>query len=306
MSIAEVLRHKISGIFFSTFLLLTSGFSPALSEENRVVKFVWVEGWEEVSRYRLDVLKLALSRQNQPFTVELDESAPSQNRAASIVLHSETPKIMAMGANKQFERSMLPVYAPVYLGIGSGYRLMLISKKIQNQIRRVRNLNDLKEFSVGQGKGWSDVEILENAGLEVFGIGKEDRLIRMTAANRFDLYSRGLFEIFPEFEENKDEHPELAIDDHLLIVYPFAIFFFTGPAQTELRDAILEGMRNIYASGELQDLLVSHPTTRGTLNKADLAARTRIDLPPFGISEEAADAIRDFRFVPGKKIGAKP
>jgi len=287
-------------------LALAVSARPASAQDPIEVKFAWVEGWEAVNKYRIAALKLALSNQARPYTVVPSEPLPTQKRAVKTVINSATPMVIAMGTSQEMERTLLPVHAPIYLGIGSGYRLMLIRKSLQSRLSTVRTLGDLKNFSIGQGSGWTDVSILRNAGLNVEEVAKEEFLIRMTERGRFDLYSRGLFEIFSEYHQNKARHPGLAIDEHILLVYPFAILFFTGPSQMDLRDAIMDGMRKAYATGQLQDLLVGHETTRDTLASANLANRTRIDIPPYGLGDKTVTALKAFRFVPGKPIGTAP
>ena len=65
-------------------------------------------------------------------------------------------------------------------------------------------------------------------------------------------------------------------------------------------------MQKAYATGELQDLLVTHKLTKDTLKLANLKNRKRIDLPPYGISDKTISALQAFQFVPGKKIGKAP
>jgi len=78
----------------------------------------------------------------------------------------------------------------------------------------------------------------------------------MTALRRFDLFSRSIFEIFEEYEHYKKERPNLIVDDHLLITYPFAIYLFANKLNAELASTIEAGLRTAYKSGEIQELLL--------------------------------------------------
>ena len=52
---------------------------------------------------------------------------------------------------------------PIHLGIVS-YRICFVSPQQQAAVASVTTLDQLKKFTLGQGKGWLDVQILRQAG----------------------------------------------------------------------------------------------------------------------------------------------
>jgi protein-disulfide isomerase len=56
-------------------------------------------------------------------------------------------------------------------------------------------------------------------------------------------------EIFAERSELAAQYPNLVIDQHLLIRYPFAEFFFVSPESPKLAKAIQTGLERAYADG---------------------------------------------------------
>ena len=44
-------------------------------------------------------------------------------------------------------------------------------------------------------------------------------------------------------------YPQMLLDPHLLIVYPFAGFFYVAPENTELAAAIQTGFERVIADG---------------------------------------------------------
>ncbi len=279
-------------------LLVTFCFGIPGAEAAGKLKVIFLAGesWFGKEGYRYSLLELALAKSGRAHEISIvDERAP-QKRRSEIMRHSAKPYVMIMGTNPGLEKQHRAVYFPIYLGIGSGYRLMLTRKELQEEIRSIRDLKDLQRFSVGQGMHWSDVPILENGGLKVEQIAKKSLLWRMTASGRLDLFPRGMFEIFEEYENYKAELPDLIVDDHLLLTYPFAIYYFVNRNNEELALAIEAGLRAAYASGELQNLLLGTigPNVKNAL--LGLHKRVRIDLPAYNISPRTLKVIKQFPF----------
>ncbi len=77
--------------------------------------------------------------------------------------------------------------------------------------------------------GWADNKILENAGIPTYS-GRYSNLFRLiNDGDKLDFFPRNLVEIFAERSELVAQYPNLVIDQHLLIRYPFAEFFFVSP-----------------------------------------------------------------------------
>lgn len=271
---------------------------PVRAEEAMKVKFLaGVTSGAFQHTYRTDLLKLALEQSGESYTVEVAEQDRTATGMLEEMANSSEPLVVASGTTPEFEEKLLPVRVPIYLGMGIGYRLMLIRQEIQESLRSVKTLDDLNRFTFGQGTGWSDVAILRNAGLTVVEGTKYETLFEMTTRGRFDLFSRGLFEIFLEYDRYKKEFPELMVDDHLLVVYPNAMYFFVPRSQQRLHDVIYQGLVSLYESGAMQTLLLEHPTLKDTFDKARLNDRVRIDLPPYNMTDETVKALQQFRLI---------
>ena len=50
-------------------------------------------------------------------------------------------------------------------------------------------------------------------------------------------------------------YPKMLLDPHLLIIYPFAGFFYVAPENTELAAAIQTGFERVIADGSYQRLV---------------------------------------------------
>ncbi|BBD09159.1 hypothetical protein [Desulfovibrio ferrophilus] len=259
-----------------------------------------------VEGYYKALIELALKKSGYIGNVSVVRYPPSQLSNTDLVINSSDPYTIVAGTNPRFEEQMLAVHVPIYLGLGSGYRIMLIRRDSQQRLSTVKTLKDLQAFSVGQGRGWSDIPILENAGLTVVQGEQYRDLFPMLAWGRFDLFSRGLFEVYPEYESYREEYPTLAVEERLVVVYPFAIFFFVSREHHELHRILEQGLSKAYASGELQDLLMAQPTVSDALTRARLDKRMRIDLPAYDMTLETLKAIQAYPFVFGKEKGQPP
>lgn len=91
--------------------------------------------------------------------------------------------------------------------------------------------------------------------------------------------SRGLVEIFAERSELAAQYPNLVIDQHLLIRYPFAEFFFVSPESPKLAKAIQTGLERAYADGSFMAFFRENPKIREALASANLEQRVTIALP---------------------------
>ncbi|ACS80610.1 hypothetical protein [Maridesulfovibrio salexigens] len=255
--------------------------------------------------YRL--LELALKNQQQAYKLEIEIIDATQPRRVKIVSSSPKNYVIALGNRNEHEKQLQPIYIPIQLGLGLGQRIMLTRSEVRDSLKGVKNLKDLSKFVFAQGLGWSDVKILQDAGLKVYTPADPASIPGMLMRKRVDLYPRGLFEIDLEYKRYVPDHPDLVIDDNIVLTYPLASFFYVREDNKLLHDAIKKGLEKAYYSGQLQDLIMTDPTFSKTLREIQLDKRVKIEVPveSLDVSEKALSALKKFTFVPGKKVGEK-
>jgi ABC-type amino acid transport substrate-binding protein len=238
------------------------------------------------SRYSdlLEILKTALTKTVAEYgPYSLQPSKPGMNEArafAELLNPSGMVTIAWSGTSVQKERDYRALRIPLRKGI-LGYRIALISKNRQGDMDRIRNLDDLKKFRVGQGIGWGDVAIYETNGIRVYTAGYEN-LFKMVAANRIDIFPRGINEIFHEYAARHHAIPDLAVEKHLLIYYPWPYYFFFNKSDKSLAKRVETGIRKMMKDGSFDAIFMKY--NRAALLKADLRNRRIIriknpDLP---------------------------
>lgn len=232
----------------------------------------------------LSILKLALSKADTGDTYVFDEY-PEYTTEARLVswLNDGTLNVMWAGTQPKYEEQLYPIRIPIFKGM-LGHRIFIIRKGDQNLFDKVRNFDDLKEIPLGQGRFWGDTVVLKNAEMTVVDPVKYKSLFPMLEGGRFDFFPRAIHEPWSEVEQHKDLN--LTVEDNILLVYPFAMYFFVAKDNERLGEAIQIGFRNAIDDGSFDDLLFNHPEVRKTLEKSKLKDRMVFRLPNPNMTKE--------------------
>ncbi|SFV01492.1 substrate-binding periplasmic protein [Pseudoduganella namucuonensis] len=240
--------------------------------------------------YGYKVLELALAKSGVPHALSMSKVKMNQERARLLLERGEI-SVLDAGVSADFEARYDPVYFPLDRGL-SGYRLLLIHKERAPDFARIRTLGQLAEMTAGQGPGWADIKILSAAGIGV-KTAEFASLFRMVNAKRIDFYPLGADEILPLLERYRAQAPDVVVEPHLALHYPFARLFFVRKGDQELRDAIHAGLRKAFADGSLQKLLDLDIRLRDNLRE-----RTIIQLDNPNLSNAFRQIPREYFHLP--------
>jgi ABC-type amino acid transport substrate-binding protein len=141
---------------------------------------------------------------------------------------------------------------PIDLGIVS-YRVCFVNPAIKDELKQIRSIDQLKKYSIGQGIGWSDVEILRANGFHVNEFSNYGNIFKMVAAGRIDLFLRGANELRSEYNTFKN-NMNLIYDDSFVIFYPLPRFFYIAAENKLAKERIEEGLKIAYHDGSLKKL----------------------------------------------------
>lgn len=262
--------------------MLLSGLATA--EAPLRVVYPNVDGLE-ADAYGYKVLDLALRKSGAAYELSLNPVRVNHERARVMI---ETGEVSAydFGTSVEFERRFLPVYFPIDRGL-NGYRLLVVHRDNAEEFRQIKSIDQLRRKTAGQGLRWSDIPILERAGIKVFTAPFES-LFRMVQYKRIDFLPLGANEVHYLLEKHKPDAPDAVVDSNLLIIYPFGRLFFLRKGNEKLRDAILKGLETAFNDGSFQALLNDYFFRNAQADAAGLASRTPIHLenpaltPEFG------------------------
>lgn len=150
-----------------------------------------------------------------------------------------------------------PVLFDVRRGL-LGMRVSLVDRRRLPDLRKVTDLAALRRFTLGQGLAWPDVDVYRASGLQVFTVSGYENLFRMLLAGRFDLFPRGVGEVFDEYDARHAQMPQLAVEPGLLLVYPYPYYFYFAPSQAALAVRVEKGLQAMKADGSFDEHLWRH------------------------------------------------
>ena len=226
----------------------------------------------------VEILNTALEKTRDPYgpyTAEPSAFVINESRQQkSIEEGNGIINVFWSSTSVEKERHLLPIRIPLRKGL-LGYRIALISKNKQSLIDNVKSLDDLKKLTVGQGFGWGDVAIYKANGIPV-ATALYDKIFKMTAAGRFDLFPRGIAEVFSEYEANAPSNRNLAIENGLLIYYPWPYYFFFNKNDKALAERIETGLKIMIKDGSFDAIFYKH--NKAAIERANLKNRRIIRL----------------------------
>jgi hypothetical protein len=231
------------------------------------------DGDEFRSIYALAQLQLALDKAGSALRLEPSHYSMEQERALVNLEHNDRLDVAWSMTSHEREQRLLPVRIPLDKGL-FGWRIALLPKDRAQLLKNVRNLDDLSQFSAGQGHDWPDSEILRGHGLPVRVSSSYGSLFRMLQAQRFDYFPRSVIEIWDELEHPRGQ--QLVVDPHVLLRYPTAMYFFFSRKRPELAETVRIGMEKAIADGSFERLFQQH--FAASLQRAQLDQRQLIEL----------------------------
>ena len=227
-------------------------------------------------RFQLDLLRFILKKSNVKFRLIPYKHILTQARIIQ-ELKRGTLDIYWMGTSKSLEKELIPIYYPIFRGL-LGHRVFIIHKSNQAKFDQINSLEDLKSFIGAQGIGWSDIKILEDAGLHQRK-ARYENIFKMVQAKRVDYFSRAVTEAFIEVASRKQKYPDLVVEKHIELIYPFAMFFFVSPKSKWLSRTIRRGFQKAYEDSSFIQFFYNHPFIKKTLQQANLTKRVKISIP---------------------------
>ncbi len=211
--------------------------------------------------YNIELVTLALERTKAEYGDYKIVTIPPMNTARSFysLEQDSYPNLMIELTYQQKleqELNLTRVNFPVELGI-VGYRVCFASPETYPKLKNVRTLDDLKQFSIGQGLAWADSDILRYNGLKVIEVSSLNSLFNMVKHGRIDMFCRGANELQPEYDALKDAG-NLFYDESFVLHYSLPRFYYLNKKNTLARDRIEKGLMAAYEDGSVKILWEKH------------------------------------------------
>lgn len=228
---------------------------------------------ELASNYAAQLLEQALAAAGMPVALETTAELIPQNRALQeLGRGSGRLDVVWSMTSVEREQQARPVRVPIYKGL-FGWRLLLASHRMADQLRGVHTLGELRSFSMLQGLEWPDTGILQANGLKVVISPGYDAMFKQLRLGRADAFPRSVEEVWWELERYGQG---LTVVPDICLHYPAAMYYFVAPADDELAAAIELGLQRLRASGAFDRLFLKHHGE--DIARARLGSRRVIEL----------------------------
>lgn len=275
-----------AGTVFAKMLILTDPPETTLDKRNvypeKLLKAVLEKTRPAFGDYEIRETKIAMDRKRLLFELE---------RGVLV-------NLSAKASQAAWETRLTPIRIPIDKGIG-GYRVFHIRKEDQPRFAAVSSLEDLKHLRVGAQTGWSSVPVYQVHNFSLITGNNYEGLFGMLSAGRFDYMPRGLEEIFIEHDLRRAQYPNLAVEQQLLLYYPFPKYFFASPANPKLAERIRTGLLALIADGNFDRLFYEHHAK--LLQRAKLCQRRLFQVSNPELSDKTPYNIKKYWFDPQKQ-----
>lgn len=257
--------------FFLIFIfILKSGFANKVE-----VIYPNRDGMGEKA-FGYQLLVIALKKSGEDYLVKIETEPTNQDRAL-FNLEKGTISVVDTGVGKEFESKFDAIYIPIDRGL-TGWRIFLINKNKKAEFAKIKTIRDLKSKIAGQGIGWSDIKIIENAGIKVVTAPKIESLVTMVEKGRFDFLPLGVNEAYGFLSEFGRKKSDVIVEENIILKYQFARLFYVKKGNKKLHDDIEKGLENAFKDGTFQSFINEHPFFKEGIEKANLKNRIEIKI----------------------------
>jgi hypothetical protein len=259
-------------------LALVAGCGPALALD--VVRFPRPSSDHDARRMYGKLLLLEALKRTEgaygPFKLEETETAMERRRLLLELQDGTRVNVTSNAANPEWLRELKAVMVPIDMGLQS-WRIALLRKSTQARVDALRTPEELKQLRFGVASAWVTRAALEESGFTTVTGDNYDGLFGMLLVQRFDLFPRGVNEVFLEYDQRKADNPELAIEQRYLLHDRIPSLFFVSPTAPRLAERIAAGMEAMVKDGTLRRFMLSYYGSM--LKRAQLCSRIVVELP---------------------------
>ena len=223
--------------------------------------------------YAVKLLQLALNEAGSTKELKPASTRMMQDRTFAELKRGGQIDVMWTMTTPQREADALPIRIPIYKGL-IGWRVPLVHVEHSDMLAQVTNLTQLSNLTAGQASDWPDADILRANGLPVSTTALYSNLFQMLGKQRFDYMPRSVVEVWQEAENHRSDG--LIVDQHIVLHYPAAVYFFVNKNNKGLADTISTGLEKAIANGKFNRLFYSYHAR--FIEQARLSQRVVIEL----------------------------
>jgi hypothetical protein len=190
-----------------------------------------------------------------PMEIKSTDVKMERDRELEELAKGDLIQVVIEVSRPDWEEKVTPIYIPVDKGL-MGWKIHLIRKESQDTLDKVQTLGDYKKVSVGGAPQWTSMLVLKSLGGYNLVTGDNyDGLFQMLMSGRFDMFQRGLNEVYAEYDAHKTDNPDLAIEKNLVLVMPSPLYVFVTPKRPELAKRFQDGLAKMVEDGSLDKII---------------------------------------------------
>ena len=260
MKMSQVMNNILGLVAFS-LCSFTVFAAPPAQQPMRVIYPKFQSSLDRRNIDLVELLTLALDKttaQYGPYELHPAKDAMTERRAAKeLIDNTGVVTVIWSSTSTEKETLMLPVRIPLRKGL-MGYRINLTHKNNLETIQASNNSKQLTGMVVGQGLGWGDVAVYEANGFKVATSPLYESIFHMLNRGRFELFPRGINEIFDEYAQHKAILPDIVIEPNISFYYPWPYYFFCNRNNPQLAARLESGLKQMIDDGSFQALFLRY------------------------------------------------
>lgn len=269
------MRSKRKGLLLKIIMTLSVMVISHHAVSQQIANYPRPESSNDV-RGGYPVALLELCQEKSKGKVKFQPSSVHTQQARSIrqlVNGAGGMDVMWALTNEERENILLPIRIPIDRGL-IGWRLLLIRDSDTRRFAAVSTSEHLAKLVAGQGHDWPDVDVLRANNFTLATSSTYQGLFQMLVRGHIDYFPRAISEIWPEAEANKKLN--ISVQEHLLIHYPAALYYFVNKNNKDLAATIEACLNTAIRDGSLKNLFDQY--YKDAILRAGLSHRTQITL----------------------------
>jgi len=202
--------------------------------------------------YIAELFFLALEKSDKKFNCIPVKNLPSQKRTLLLLGEDKALDLTWTVTNVKREKQALAIKIPLDKGL-LGYRIPLIQKNNPDLFKNKQHTTDITKLHFGLRFDWPDLEIFNQNDLSTLSFSSKSQSINLLKSGRIDAIPDGLLEV-----GSYKLAPGLMYDEHVVLYYPSAVYFFVAKDNIVLHDALKTGLNLSLKDGSWQKLFDRH------------------------------------------------
>lgn len=206
--------------------------------------------------YYSNLLKLALTKTiptHGEYQLEFIPVMPITNRLLRDIERGELD-VTWMPYAKDLKYNLAPIKIRLLKDL-SDYRVFLIRTQDSEKFSTIKSLEDLRKLKGGIGSHWPDRQVMEENGLPLVLSLSYFNLFKMLKSNRFDYFSRGIYQVRTEVDAYADQG--IALEKYLFLRYENPVYFYLHKDHQQLANRIEAGLKLALEDGSFNELFSS-------------------------------------------------